>query len=401
MSASPAGARPLRLLTFSSLYPSSARPNFGVFVENRLRHLVATGKAVSTVLAPVPYFPSGAARFGDWGRMARTPRREVRHGLAVHHPRFPQIPRIGMSAAPVLLYLAAARALRRLVAQGLEFDAIDAHYLYPDGVAAVWLGRRFNKPVVVTARGSDVTELPNHRIPRAFITRAIEGADALISVSAGLKARLVELGAPPQKVTVLRNGVETDVFRPADRQAARAALGLTRPTLISVGFLIERKGHHRTIEAMAQLPGHELIIVGEGPERDRLTALIGKLGLGERVRLLGPRPHASLPEFYSAADAMVLASSREGWANVLLESMACGTPVVASNIPGNPEVVRSPEAGVIARENSPDGIAEAVRALFAAMPAREATRAYAMPFSWDETSAGQLEVFSRVIAARG
>ncbi|HXT78611.1 MAG TPA: glycosyltransferase, partial [Acetobacteraceae bacterium] len=185
----------------------------------------------------------------------------------------------------------------------------------------------------------------------------------------------------------------------ADRQAARDALGLSKPTLISVGSLIERKGHHRTIEAMTLLPDFELVIVGEGPERGRLEEQIGRLGLRDRVRLLGPRPHASLPALYGAADASVLASSREGWANVLLESMACGTPVVASNIWGNPEVVRSRAGGVIAEHNTPEGIAAGVRCLFADLPSREATRAYAEPFSWDETTAGQLALFRRVIAA--
>jgi glycosyltransferase involved in cell wall biosynthesis len=187
---------------------------------------------------------------------------------------------------------------------------------------------------------------------------------------------------------------------PGDRAAARAELGFVGPTLISVGHLIERKGHHRTIEAMTKLPDLSLVIIGEGPERDRLNALIARLGLGGRVRLLGVRPHAELPLWYGAADASVLSSSREGWANVLLESMACGTPVVASPIWGNPEVVRAPAAGVITPENSADGIAEGVRALFAAFPAREATRKYAEPFSWDETTEGQLALFRRVIEQR-
>ena len=149
---------------------------------------------------------------------------------------------------------------------------------------------------------------------------------------------------------------------------------------------------------MARLPDFELIIAGEGPERDRLQALIDRLGLAERVRLLGSRPHAELPALYGAADASVLASSREGWANVLLESMACGTPVVASNIPGNPEVVRTRDAGLIVAENTPDGIVAGVRSLFSPLPDRAATRAYAEPFSWDETTAGQLALFRRVVA---
>ncbi len=389
--------RPLRLLTFSTLFPSAARPNHGVFVENRLRHLVGSGQATSVVLAPVPWFPSTDPRFGDWARLAQTPAQETRHGLTVWHPRYPVIPRFGMSAAPWLLYRAMVGVMRRMIERFGPFDAIDAHYVYPDGVAAVWLGQRFNLPVTVTARGTDVNLIPRYRIPRALIGQVIEKSAAMITVSAALKGALLGLGAPDAKVTVLRNGVETSLFvPPPDRAAARAAAGMTRPTLISVGLLIDRKGHHRTIEAMRQLPDHDLVIVGEGPDRDRLSALIDRLGLRDRVRLLGARPHAELPALYGAADASVLASSREGWANVLLESMACGTPVVASNIWGNPEVVQSIEAGVIYDPNTPDGIVAGVRRLFAGMRPRTETRAYAEKFGWEETTAGQLALFRRI-----
>ena len=392
----------LRLLTFSTLFPHAARPNQGIFVENRLRHLLASGQATSLVLAPVPWFPSRSDRFGDWAVNARAPLKETRHGIDIRHPRYKVIPKVGMSVAPWLLYRSMVPQVAALLREGHRFDAIDAHYIYPDGVAATWLGRHFGLPVVMTARGTDVNLIPRYRIPRRLIQGAIRDAAALIAVSGALKDVLVQLGAPDDKVTVLRNGVETDLFHPpADRQAARYALGLKRPTLISVGGLIERKGHHRTIEAMPQLPDFELIIAGDGPERGRLSALIAIHGLGDRVRLLGPRPHRELPALYGAADASVLASSREGWANVLLESMACGTPVVAANIWGNPEVVRQKAGGVIYEPNTPDGIAAGVRRLFADLPDRAATRAYAEPFSWDQTTAGQLAVFRRAIQPAG
>jgi teichuronic acid biosynthesis glycosyltransferase TuaC len=392
-----------RLLTFTTLYPNNVQPNHGVFVENRLRHLVDDPEAASTVVAPVPYFPdlSGwlgtAGRLATWSQYAKVAATEMRHGLTVHHPRYTVIPRFGMSLAPWLLYRAAVPALRRLLADGLTFDAIDAHYLYPDGVAAVWLGRLFRRPVVVTARGTDVNLIPRYPVPRLLIRHAMAEAAGLIAVSAALKQAMVDLGAPPDKVTVLRNGVDLAMFRPVDRAAARARLGLTRPTLISVGHLIERKGHHRVIEALLSLPECELLIVGEGPERSRLAALVEQLGLGDRVRLLGARPHDELPELYGAADILVLASSREGWANVLLEAMACGTPTVASNIWGNPEVVQAPEAGLIA-ENTPEALGAAARRLLTEPPSRAATRAYAERFDWGATTAGQLALFRRVIA---
>jgi teichuronic acid biosynthesis glycosyltransferase TuaC len=388
---------PLRLLTFSTLYPSDQRPTHGVFVENRLRHLIASGEVASTVVAPVPWFPLSSPRFGAWSAYARTNRQETRHGVAVYHPRYPVIPKLGMSVSPWLLYRATLPLLRRLSREQRP-DAIDAHYVYPDGVAATWIGHALGLPVVITARGTDVNLIPRYAIPRWLIQGTIRRAAALVTVSAALKQAVVALGAPADKVTVLRNGVETSLFRPPDdRAAVRAALGLAGPTLISVGLLIDRKGHHRIIEAMAALPGCTLLIVGEGPERSRLTSLIDRLGLGARVRLLGARPHTDLPSLYGAADALVLASTREGWANVLLEAMACGTPVIASNIWGNPEVVRSPSAGLIMQHNTPEGIVATTRQLFSALPDRAETRAYAEQFSWDETTAGQIALFQKVV----
>lgn len=394
--------RPLRLLVFTTLFPHAGLPNQGVFVENRLRHLVGTGRVEATVLAPVPWFPSRSARFGTWARHAGAPAAEERHGLRVLHPRFLAVPKVGMTVAPTLLRAAATGAARRLMAGGARFDLIDAHYGYPDGVAAVRLGHRLGLPVVVTARGSDMTQLPDHAAPRRMIVDMMARADALIAVSAGLKRAMVALGGPEERITVLRNGVDLAMFHPPeDRAAARLRLGLHGPTLISVGHLIERKGQRHTIAALANLPGWTLLLVGEGPERARLQALAAAQGVVDRVQFLGSQPHEALSGLYGAADISVLASSREGWANVLLESMACGTPVVASAIPGNDEVVQGRAAGLIVEANTPAGFASGVRALWADMPKRDAVRAYAERFSWDATSEGQLEVFAQAMRHAG
>jgi glycosyltransferase involved in cell wall biosynthesis len=385
-------------LTFSTLYPNAARPNHGVFVENRLRQLVASGEVDAAVVAPVPWFPVNWRFLGDWARHAAAPRRELRNGLSLYHPRFVAIPRVGMLLNPLSLYHSARVEIARMLRNGFEFDVLDAHYLYPDGVAAVWLGRHFGRPVVLTARGSDTSQLPYYRVPGRLIRRAVSEADALIAVSSGLKDGLVALGAPADKVTVLRNGVDLKVFCPAkDRMAARAELGLDGPTLISVGLLIERKGHHLVVQALRDLPGHTLLIVGEGPERAAIATLAQRLGVEDRVRLLGAQPHGRLPRLYSAADAMVLASSREGWANVMLESMACGTPAVVGPAWGAREAVAAPEAGLVLDEATPEAVAAGVRQLLSAPPDRAMTRAYAERFSWNETTQGQLALFRRVL----
>lgn len=378
--------RALRLLTFTSLFPSPGRPNHGIFVRNRLEHLLATQNVEAVVVAPIPC-PPWAMRDAE----------SEAGSAVVLHPGFVHLRGLGQWLAPLALRRAGLRALAHPALTARRFDLIDAHYLYPDGVAALAIGRRLGIPVVVTARGSDVTQMPDHVWPRRQIRRVIREAAALIAVSGGLRDRLIELGAPPGKVTVLRNGVDLARFHPADRAAVRAAYGLDGPTLVSVGGLIPRKRHDLTIAALALLPEWRLLIAGEGPARDQLEALARARGLGERVRFLGPLPHATLASLYSAADISVLASAREGWANVLLESMACGTPVVASRIPGNPEVVAAPAAGRIVTANTPEAFAAAIRDLAAATD-RAATRAYAEDFSWDATSAGQMAVFRAALA---
>ena len=387
----------MKILTFTSLFPNQIKPNHGIFVETRLRHLVGSGAVESRVVAPVPWFPFTGRRFGSWGDMARVPHAEIRFGLDVTHPRYPVIPKVGMNVAPMLLARASRATIARMLDEGYDFDLIDAHYFYPDGVAAVKLGQYFNKPVVITARGSDISLIPQYPTARKMIQWAAANSAAMITVCDALKAELVELGADGAKITPLRNGVDLQRFQPGDRATIRASLGIDGFTLLSVGHLVELKGHGLIIGALPLMPDVSLLIAGSGIERQRLEALARELNVQERVRFLGAVPQAELPRYYNAADALVLASSREGWANVLLESMACGTPVVASRVWGTPEVVATAAAGILMHERSRQGVADAVSQLRAASPDRAETRRYAEQFSWDATTDGQIRLFGCII----
>jgi glycosyltransferase involved in cell wall biosynthesis len=400
--------QPLRVLVFSSLYPSSTRPAHGIFVETRLRELLRTGEVEARVLAPVPWFFSTHPRYGDKARMAATPPRETRNGLDVLHPRFPVIPKLGMTLAPLLLALASVGPIRRLIREGYDFDVIDAHYYYPDGVAAAWLARHFNKPLAITARGTDLNLIPQYALPRRMMQWAAGRAQASIGVCSALVDVLRGWRIDPARLHVMRNGVDLQRFQRQPDSALRASTGLLPgqgPLLVSVGHLIERKGHHLVIEALATLqathPQARLVIIGEGEERAALQALAQRLGVADRVTLTGALPQAALPGWYSSADVLVLASSREGWANVLLEAMACGTPVVATRIWGTPEVVAAPEAGELVTERSGADLARGVQRLLARAPAPQAVRAYAEGFSWEETSRAQLTLFRRLQAQAG
>ncbi|MEW5781477.1 MAG: glycosyltransferase family 4 protein [Pseudomonadota bacterium] len=390
----------IRTLLFSTLYPSSVRPSHGIFVETRLRHLLASGEVETRVVAPVPWFPFKYPRFGEYAKHAAVPAHESRHGIEVSHPRYLLLPKIGMSLAPASLARCGLAAARKLIAAGFDFDLIDAHYFYPDGVAATMIGKALKKPVVITARGTDINLIPRFAKPRRMILQAAHECDHMITVCQALKDALVELGAPAEKITVLRNGVDLELFHPEDRGQARAAFGMNeRFTIASVGHLIERKGHHLVIEALAQIPDAELFIAGGGEEATRLRALAARLDVTERVHFLGAMPQTQLRTLYSAVDCLVLASSREGWANVLLEAMACGTPVVASNVWGTPEVVAAPEAGVLMDERSANGIVRAIAQLRSGMPSRNLTRSYAERFGWQPTTDGQLALFRQLLAS--
>ena len=384
----------MKILTFSTLFPNSEKPGHGIFVETRLRHLVASGRVESRVVAPIPWFPSTNPRFGNYARFAKAPRHEVRHGIAVAHPRYPVLPKVGMSIAPFLLAQAVKPAIGRLIDEGFDFDLIDAHYFYPDGVAAAMLARHFNKPLVITARGSDITLFPGYALPRRQILWAARRADAVITVCNALRDEVVAMGIDADRVVSLRNGVDLQLFRPTERAANPMF------TLLAVGHLVPVKAQDLIIGALTLLPDVRLVLAGDGPDRAKLENLARELKVSDRVSFLGAVPQAQLRAHYGAADALVLSSSREGWANVLLEAMACGTPVVASRVYGTPEVVAAPEAGVLMRERSYQGVADAVNTLRANYPDRAATRRYAERFSWDDTTAGQIRLFDEVLARR-
>jgi teichuronic acid biosynthesis glycosyltransferase TuaC len=389
----------MRLLVFTTLFPHPGAPHHGIFVLERLRHWIARGGS-AVVVAPVPWVPKMLAR-GRYAVFADVPAEEQRGGLRVLHPRYALLPKVSMSAAPLSLARAGLRAARGLFAAGERFDLLDAHYLYPDGVAAALMARRLHLPLVVTARGSDVTQLAEYRLPRRWLRFALRRADAAVAVAEALRVPLAALAPADLPMTTLRNGVDLGKFHPIGRAEARARLSWRgdRRLVLSVGHLIERKGHHHLIAALPLLPHDvDVKIVGEGPWRARLQEQAERIGAARRVELVGAMAHDELAAAYSAADVLALLSAREGWPNVVLESLACGTPVVATRAGGTPEVVREAAAGTLVDSTEPAAVAAALEARLAAPADRAAVRAYAERHSWDAVVDGLQRVFEQALA---
>jgi glycosyltransferase involved in cell wall biosynthesis len=370
----------LRVLTLSTLFPDAARPTFGVFVERQTLGLAALPDVEVQVVAPVATPPGPLGRFGQSVGLEAVPERETWKGLTVHRLRFLSVP--GMAALnPALMARALLPRLRQLRAE-FAFDVIDAEFFFPDGPAAVRLGRALGVPVSIKARGHDIYHFGRARWTARQVRTAGRAAGGLLAVSAAMKSDMVALGLPERKMLVHYTGVDLDRFQPVpDRAAAKADLGISGPLLLSVGALIPRKGHDLAIRALTDIPGATLMIAGKGPERAALEALARQLGLADRVRLLGPQPHEALPALAAAADVGVLVSASEGLANAWVESLACGTPLVLSDVGGARELVDRPAAGhIVARE--PAAIAAAVRELLASPPDPLAVRATAERFTW-------------------
>ncbi|WDI32003.1 glycosyltransferase [Hyphococcus flavus] len=386
----------MRILVFTTLFPNAASPNHGVFVANRLSAYRNKYDADIKVIAPVPWFPFSHHAFGQYADWARAPKHENVDDIDVYHPRYFVPPKVAMHFSPAALRRCLRKEVKRLNESGWDFDLIDAHYFYPDGVAAADIAREFDKPLIITARGTDVNFLPRYAPARKKIINAANTADAIITVAEALKRELSDIGVQQEKITVLRNGVDLKKFTTGDRDRARRILGLDGLVLASVGHLIERKGHDRVIKALAEIHGATLLIAGEGAERKALEKLAISLGVRDRVHFLGRVPHDELAEIYRAADILVLASSREGWPNVLLEAMACGTPCIANDVWGASEVIRTKQVGRLIRDRRPEEIVATVNDLVRHPSARKDVRTYAESHSWGETADGMEKIFNEL-----
>lgn len=340
----------LRVLVFSSVFPRRAQPVHGTFVYERVRHLAKLAEI--RVLVPVAWYRP---------LQPELPKSCAAPDFSVMYARFWYPPKVLAAVRGWLMALSMLPQVVRL-RRDFDFDLIDAHFAYPDGYAAILLGRWFHRPVSITMRGTEILQ-SHSKSGRRLCDWAITRAQQIIAVADTLAMRAREACVPPERITTIPNGIDSTRFHPLARSEARSQLGLPLRgrMLVSVGHVSPRKGFQHVIHALPRMiesaPDLRYVIIGgRGAETDNsadLRALVHALGLTDRVQFAGPQPADRVALWIGAADVVVHASEFEGCPNIILEAMACGRPVVATKV-GDVERMVPPHAGILLDDPASD-----------------------------------------------
>lgn len=379
-----------QVVVLSSLFPNSMQPNAGLFVRERMFRV---GQRMPVaIVSPKPWFPlQSLLRLLRPGFRPGAPAFEKQQGNDCWFPRFLCVPGLLKRFDGLFMAIGAYPRLRQLKRAG-RLDILDAHFAYPDGYAACLLGCWLDVPVTITLRGTE-TRQARDPVLRRRLQSALSKADRVFAVSESLRQIALELGTPAAQTAVIGNGVDINRFFMIPRDKARQALGLPldAPVLITVGGLVERKGFHRVMACLPtlkqQFPGIRYLVVGgpspEGDWTQRLQAQSRSLALTDCVHFLGHVPPDQLRNVLSAANVFVLSTRNEGWANVLLEAMACGLPVITTDVGGNREVVNSMELGRVLPFDDGERLTAAIAHALHHPWDRDRIRRYAEENTWE------------------
>lgn len=387
----------MKVLSFSYCFPTVNNPSWGIFVYQRLAALAQ--QAELKVCAPVPWFPLlvGAPKQGK-GEEGQEKRWSA---LGVFRPRFFYIPRF-LKNYDARFYAAGLSPWFESLRQHWQPDILDAHFIWPDGVGVALLAQKVKIPYVITLRGKLYECLKSANQTRQC-SQALQGAQAIISVSSRMGTEAIRLGADPQRVVIIPNGVDLEHFQVRDQQECRQKLNLPRTgrLLVTVAHLGQRKGHHEVIEALATLPADvHLVIVGgaaQGGSREQLLEVARTHGVAERLILPGRQAYELIPYFYAAADVSVLASYREGCPNAVLESLACGRPVVATDVGAVPDILPLPQCGRMVPPQQVAPLQQALQEVLETQWDAQALRIASGVRSWEQVAKEVMGVFQKVL----
>ena len=388
----------MRVLAITKIFPSSVEPLSAPF--NRQQFAALHEHCELEVLATIPWFP-GASLLSRWssaGKLAAVPAAETIAGISVRHPRTLFVPRLAHVAWGPMYAASIAPALHRY--RG-KVDVVLGSWAYPDGFAAIIAARLLGVPAVVKLHGSDINQLAKLPGPRRMLKWALSRASQVVAVSKALADEVEGLGVARDRVTVVMNGVDSALFYPRDRAAARAELGLPQGARIAlyVGNLKPEKGVGELARAWPSVKRHvpeaELVVVGGGPLAEDVRSQAG-----ERTRLIGPQPLDQIPLWMAACDVLVLPSHSEGTPNVALEALASGRRIVASAVGGTPDLITSPVLGALVPPKDVDALADALVMALRTPYDPEAVAKLGARGGWSASAAALYAVLERAVTSR-
>jgi teichuronic acid biosynthesis glycosyltransferase TuaC len=387
----------MKIISICHMFPNVARPHLGIFVKERLLHVAK--KIDLTMVAPVPSFPflARTSKYAGYGRIGLKGESD---GMTVFHPRYFMIPKY-LKSLDARFYERSLRPFVRDILQQTGGQVLDAHWVYPDGLAALEWGHRFGKNVVVTVRGNEALHYYQYDAIRKLIVEKMSLFDHVISVSEDLKEKLIsDYRVSPEKITVIHNGVDKDKFKPMDKAQARSLCGLTEDCryILAISRLSSEKGLEYLLESMMKLKTEnvKLALIGDGPLYGTLNNYVKENNLSGMVSFVGSIPHEDLNQWYNAADVFCLSSIWEGCPNVVIEALACGIPVVSSRVGAVPHFVTE-DCGMVVPCKDADALANALdQVLSLTWDPKKVSRTASLR-AWDEVAAEVIAVFRNVL----
>lgn len=354
----------MKILVISSLFPNNKQLTNGVFVKQQILEL--SKLCALKVVAPVP-FSLPIKQIKKWDTFAHVSKKEIIYNIEAYHPRYFVTPKIGRCLYGFFYFMGIYKTVKNIL-KNFKFNFIVVYFAYPDGFAAALLAKILKKPLIIYALGSDINVFLKSKI-RKFLTRyALNHADSIITVSNNLKVNMERLGIPEKKIVVIHNGVDSLKFIPMSKNECRRKLNipLNKSIILFIGSLRRVKGAELLIEALKKLKDYGLnnllaILIGDGELKEEIENKIKINGLNHEVRLVGAKSHEEIPFWMNACDVFCLPSLSEGYPNVVLESLACGKPVVSTTVGGIPEIITSEDYGFLVSSQNTHKLAEALQ----------------------------------------
>jgi glycosyltransferase involved in cell wall biosynthesis len=377
----------MKILMLTRLFPSKAFPAFGTFCLERAKALAVEHDV--RVIVPTPFFPEWLPGKDEWKKWTRVENTGiVENDISVVYPRYLSIPGTATWFQGVAMAKSVRKALNTSIPDWRP-DVVDGHFAFPDGYAAVRLAQSIGTPAVVTCHGSDLRQYPDIPIAGAMTRWTMRNADRVVSVSTDLMRRSIELGCPKERAVFLNNGVDPSKFTVQEKSACRNKLGLPteRKIGVCVGSLIDVKDQSLLLRSLAEIRkgGHEvpmLVLVGDGPNRLSLIEESISLGLAQDVIFAGQKTHQEVAEWMGAADWLLLSSRSEGWATVYFEAMACGRPVITSNVSSALDAISKADYGQVVEPRDAASFAMAIRQAMRKSYDSSVIRNYAESHTW-------------------